>query len=98
MNPNHTTYEDQCHSRHRHHTIVDIAEVVAGIGNNLESQQGATTEELTEGADNHKDHCVSKTVSYTIEERRPGLFIIAKASNRPIRIQLVIIRPTYTLS
>ena len=44
MNPNHTSHENQRHGRHRHHTVVHIAEVVAGIRDNLEAQQTTTSE------------------------------------------------------
>ena len=59
MNPNHTANEDERHSRHRHHTVVHIAEVVAGIRDNLEAQQRTAAQELTDGTDNHEDHGVA---------------------------------------
>ena len=46
MYPNNTANQNERHSRHGHHTVVYVAEVVAGIGNNLEAQQSATAQEL----------------------------------------------------
>ncbi len=59
MNPNHTTNENQCHSRHRHHTVVHIAHAVAGIGNDLESQQRTTAQQLTNGTHDDEDHGIA---------------------------------------
>ena len=75
MNPNHTSHENQRHSRHRHHTVVYITEVVAGIGHNLKAQQTAAAQQLTNGTNNHQNHSVAQTVTYTIEERRPRLVL-----------------------
>ena len=75
MYPNHTTNEDECHSWHRHHTVVHIAEVVAGIGDNLEAQQRTATEQFTDSTHNHQNHGIAKAVAHTVEERRPGLVL-----------------------
>ena len=94
MYPNHNTYEDQRHSGHRHHTVVDVACIIDSLRNNLEAQQRATAQELTYTTHDDQDQRVAETVAHTVEERRPRLVLHGEASKRPIRIQLVMIRPT----
>ena len=78
MNPNHTSHENQRHSGHRHHTIVHVTEVVASIWNELEAKQTAAPQQLTNRTNNHQNHSVAQTVTYTIEERRPRLVLHGK--------------------
>lgn len=78
MYPNHTADENQRHCRHRHHTIVHIAEVVAGFWNNLEAQQRAATQQFTNGTYDHEDHGVAQAVAHTVEERGPRLVLHGK--------------------
>ena len=75
MNPDNATDEDECHCRHCHHTIINISGVVCTLGDDLEAEQRATTEEFAEGTDDDKYHGIAKSVSYTVEERRPRLVL-----------------------
>ena len=75
MYPNHTTHENQRHSRHRHHTVVHITEVVASIGNELEAKQRTATQQLTHSTHDDKDHGLAQTIAHTVEERGPWLVL-----------------------
>ena len=68
MNPNNNTNKNQGHSRHGHHTIVDITHIIAGIRNNLETKQRATAQQFTYSTYNDQNHCIAKTITHTIKE------------------------------
>ena len=55
MNPYHATEQDERHSRHCHHTVVDVACVVNALWDNLEAEECATTEKLAQTAYHNED-------------------------------------------
>jgi hypothetical protein len=53
---------------------------------------------LADGDEEQDDRAVAQAVAESIQEGGPGGLLMAKASRRPITMQLVMIRPTNTLS
>ena len=68
MCPDYTTYDNQTHSRHHHHTVIGITGIVHELGNHLESQKGSEAEELTEEAYDNQYGGIAQTVTDTIQE------------------------------
>ena len=68
MYPDYTSNENQCHGWHGHHTVVNISEVVSSLRNQLETEQRAAAQGLTNSTHNHEDEGVTQTITYTIEE------------------------------
>ena len=68
MYPDYTSNENQCHGWHGHHTVVNISKVVSSLWNQLETEQRAAAQELTNSTHNHEDEGVTQTITYTIEE------------------------------
>ncbi len=73
MCPDDAADDDEGHGGHGHHTVVDVAVVVAPLGDDLEAKEGAVAEQFTEESDDDEDDGIANTVADTVEERRPGL-------------------------
>src|SRR5574344_1106900 len=71
MCPDDTSGEDERHSRHHHHTIVDIAVLVAPVRNNLETEDASGAEELSHESNHSEYPCIAKTIAKTIHKRVP---------------------------
>ena len=53
VNPNDAAQKDEGHRRHGHHSVVEVAHVVHGIGNELKAEQRSATEEFAYGTHQH---------------------------------------------
>src|SRR5574344_1756856 len=71
--PYHASQEDERHGRHCHHTVVDISEVINCIGQNLESEERTSAEELPHSTYDDEDHGIAQSVAHTVDETGPGL-------------------------
>ena len=81
MNPDYTSYQNERHGGHEHHTAVLVAVVIAPLRDHLETKQLTRAEELAHEGYDDEDDGITQTVAQTVQQRRP------------IRIQLVMIRP-----
>ena len=69
--PDETAAEDECHGRHRHHTVVHIEAAVFGIntfGNDTQAEEGAAAEEFTEETYGHEYPGIAQNADDTVEE------------------------------
>ena len=97
--PDDASAENQRHWRHQHQAVVHIAQLLQRfIVQDVETEQRSRTQKLAEEGYDYQNLGISQTITHTVKERFPGTVLHANASKRPIRIQLVIIRPTYTES
>ncbi len=82
MSPDYTTYDNQRHSRHYHHTIIHIPATIGNVpavGNNLEAKKTAKAKQLTNETNNNQNQGITQTVTYAIQERRPGTVLHSKS-------------------
>jgi hypothetical protein len=71
VSPDYTTYDNEGHGGHDHHTVVHIPTAVLHIpvlGNNLETEQGAEAEELTDETYHDQYPGIAKTIADTVEQ------------------------------
>lgn len=71
VNPDEASNEDECHSWHSHHTVVDVETAilhVAAVWNYLETEDCTETEEFANETYYYEYECIAKTVSDTIDE------------------------------
>lgn len=68
MNPDDHTAEDECHCRHCHHSVVDIAEIIGAFRNDLEAEERTSAEEFADSTDSDKDVGIAKSVAYAVKE------------------------------
>lgn len=66
--PNYATNNDECSTRHGHHTVVYITKVVDSIGNDAQSEQSATTKEFSHCTHNHEYGSITQSITNTIQE------------------------------
>ena len=75
MHPDYTSDDDERHSWHSHHTVIDIAEIVAAVRDNLIAEESATTKELADGSHDDEYHAIAQTVGKAIDKGWYGLIL-----------------------
>ncbi len=63
MNPNNTSHENQCHGRHGHHSVVEVAGIVNSLRNNLKSEEAAAAEHLAHCTHHNQNHGIAEAVA-----------------------------------
>ncbi len=97
--PDDASAENQRHWRHQHQAVVHIAQLLQRfIVQDVETEQRSRTRSSRKKATITRILAYPKPLPTPSRKDSQGPFCMANASKRPIRIQLVIIRPTYTES
>ena len=97
--PDDASAENQRHWRHQHQAVVHIAQLLQRfIVQDVETEQRSRTQKLAEEGYDYQNLGISQTITTPSRKDSQGPFCMANASKRPMRIQFVMIRPTYTES
>ena len=97
--PDDASADNQRHWRHQHQAVVHIAQLLQRfIVQDVETEQCSRTQKLAEEGYDYQNLGISQTITHTVKERLPRTVLLGKCFQACIRIQLVIIRPTYTES
>lgn len=71
VNPDDAANDDESHRGENHQAVVDVAEGVESVGDDLKSEESAASEEFAEEGDGDEYDCVADAVAYSVEERGP---------------------------
>ena len=70
--PDNASTDDQCHRRHQHQAVVQVAQTLQPfVVEDVEAQQCTCTEQFTEECYDDQDLSIAKTVTDTVQERFP---------------------------
>ena len=71
MCPDYTTYQDERHGGHEHHTAVLVAEGVEALRDHLEPKQLTCAEQLAHEGYDDEDDGITQTVAQTVQQGIP---------------------------